>query len=600
MGFNSAYALWLLPLLGLIVLMYMLKVQHEELEISSLYLWKKAIAESEVKKPWQKLKNNILMIMQLLAAFMIIIALSDPFLTRGKALGGNIIIVIDRSGSMNAQDGDKTRLDKAKSMAEKAVREAGHASAFTVVSIDNAPRVEVSSTEDKEEAVKALRSLKGTNMAGSIKDDLSLIKAMYNQLKDANVLVYTDEPIPLEGMKGEVIALGGSGENVGIGHISYSQEGETYTALVRVENNGEGTAKREVALYTDDKLFELREVELSPGESKNVIFEGIKKGYGYLWAELTEKDALQEDNKAYLVLQNTEPKRVLLFFQKNIFVEKALSSIEGLEVYKTDDVSVSDDSYDLYIFDGMMPAKLPQRGSLFFINPGADNSYFEMGETIGAGRAEILNHNINQHINSSGFYIGRMKSVKKPYWADALISAGQNTAAGAGVFEGRKIAYTAFDMHDSDFPLNSAFPIFMYNMAAYLTDMEERGRGFYYSGETIPLDFTGDIEEAVIESPEGRRESISKELLSYGFNSTGEVGIYKLSYKNNEDEKERIFAVNFPAEEAVRAFDAEWKGEKNEGGAKEYYFAGTNLRTQIIIFVLILLAAEWMVYIRGN
>ena len=47
-------ALWLLPLLGLIILMYLLKEEHEEMEISSLYLWKKVLADSEVKKPWQK------------------------------------------------------------------------------------------------------------------------------------------------------------------------------------------------------------------------------------------------------------------------------------------------------------------------------------------------------------------------------------------------------------------------------------------------------------------------------------------------------------------------------------------------------------------
>ncbi|MDD4834605.1 MAG: BatA and WFA domain-containing protein, partial [Lutispora sp.] len=308
MGYSNAYALWFLPLLGLIVLMYMLKQQHEELEISSLYLWKKVMAQSEVKKPWQKLKNNILMLMQLLAAFMIIMALSNPYLTKGKVLGGNIIIVIDRSGSMNALNGGKTRFDTAKAMAERAVREADTASVFTVISIDKAAKVEISGARNKEEAVKSIHGLESTNMPGSIKEHISLIKAMYRQFPEANVLIYTDEAISLEDIKGEVIALGSPGDNVGIAHISYSHVDEAYTALVRVENSCEAAAKRELALYGDDKLLELREIELLPNESRNILFQEIAKEYKYLWAELTEKDALLEDNKAYLVLQSTKPK----------------------------------------------------------------------------------------------------------------------------------------------------------------------------------------------------------------------------------------------------------------------------------------------------
>ncbi len=600
MGFNNAYALWSLPLLGLIVLMYMLKQQHEEMEISSLYLWEKAMGSSEVKKPWQRLKNNILMLMQLLAAFMMIMALSGPYLTKGKMLGGNIIIAIDRSGSMNALYGEKSRLDTAKAMAEKAVREAGSSSVFTVVSVDKGAKVEISGTGDKEAAVKAIRGIEKTGVQGSLKDDLSLIKAMYKQFPSAHVLIYTDEAVPLEDMAGEIIALGGKAENAGITHISYSRDGEKYTVLVRVGNNSEAAAERELALYEENSLLGLTEIVLEPGESRNIMFEGIDTGYKYLWAELTEEDALLEDNRAYLVLQSEESKKVLLFSEGNIFIEKALSSIEGLEVYKTDDINVSDDDYDLYIFDGMMPSSLPQKGSLFFINPGGNNPYFKAGETTAGGRAEILSHGLNQHADGYSFYIGKMRDIEKPYWADALIKAGQNTAAGAGIFEGRRIGYTAFDIHDSDFALNTAFPIFMYNMAAYLTDMEQQGKPYYCSGETIPLDFAGGAEEAAMENPRGLKASLNKGLLSYGYDDTRDTGIYKLSYNKGEDSGDKIFAVNFPGEEAANAFKESWEGDKKPGDAGGNLLSGLNLRSLIIIFVLLLLAGEWMVYIRGN
>lgn len=600
MGFNNPYAWGLLPLLGLIILMYMLKQQHEEMEISSLYLWKKVLAQSEVKKPWQKLKNNILMIMQLMAAFLIIMALSNPFITRGKDLGGNIIIVIDRSGSMNAYQEGSTRLDIAKSMAKKAIVESDNSSVFTLISVDKTANVEFSGVTDKNEAVKAVEALEKTNMSGNIKEHLSLVKAIYRQFESANVLIYTDEEAALEDMTGEVIALGGYGSNVGIGHISYSQDNDGYTVLVRLENTSQEHEKRELALYGEDKLLELKNVELAPSESSSVIFEGIDVGYKYLWAELTEDDALQEDNRAFLVTESTEPKSVLLFSKKNIFIEKALSSIKNLEVYKTDDANIAADGYDLYIFDGIMPARLPDGGSLFFINPDEANPYFKSGGTIEGGRADLLSHDLNRNIDGFSFYVSKMRNLDKPYWADDLIKVGSNTAAGAGVYEGRKIAYMAFDIHDSDFPLDASFPIFMYNMAAYLTDMEEQGKSFYFSGETIPLNFIDNVQDVIMEEPDGKKTSISEKLLDYGYDNTNSTGIYKLSYKKDDNASERVFAVNFPPQEAVKTFQGQWEGQRETGGGRGFTLIGMNLQVPILIFVLLLLAAEWMVYIRGN
>lgn len=599
MGFNAINALWLLPLLGLIILMYLLKEEHEEMEISSLYLWKKVLADSEVKKPWQKLKNNILMLLQLLAAFLIIMALSNPFLKSGKTLGGNIIIVVDKSGSMNAKAEGKVRIELAKSMAERAIREAPSSSMFTVISVDREAKVEISSTKDKGEAINKIKGIEATNMSGSIKNQLSLIKAVYKQFQDATVLAYTDEPFSLDDMKGEVINLGGEGENVGITNISYRDDGENYSVLVRIENTGNSTLKREVALYGNDRLLSLKETEILPENSQNIYFEGIKKDYEFLCAEISEEDMLMEDNKAYLVFQNAKPKKVLLVSKGNIFVEKALSSIEGFELYKTDSFEIKDNTYDLYVFDGGSPSLMPKTGSILFINPDSDNSFLSVGAAGDGGMANFEKHSLNKYMGDKGFFINKIKKVDKPYWADNLINCGNNTAAGAGIFQGRKIAYISFDIHESDFPLNPEFPVFIYNISSYLGDLGTRGKGFYQSGENIDIGFAPDILEAVMTRPSGGQENISQSMISYGFNNTGETGIYRFSYKKDDALVDRIFAVNFPMEESKNAFK-EWTAEKNHIIAGQNYMTGVDIRIPLMVVVLMVLLAEWVVYIRGN
>ena len=57
-------------LLGLlaapIILMYMLRLRRREVTISSAMLWQKLLRDREANAPWQKLRRNLLLLLQLL------------------------------------------------------------------------------------------------------------------------------------------------------------------------------------------------------------------------------------------------------------------------------------------------------------------------------------------------------------------------------------------------------------------------------------------------------------------------------------------------------------------------------------------------------
>jgi hypothetical protein len=598
MGFNAIYALWLLPFLGLIVLMYLLKEEHEELEIPSLYLWKTVMADSEVKKPWQKLKKNILMILQLLAAFLIIITLAGPFLKTQKALGGNIIIVIDNSGSMNAQMEGKSRLDMAKVMAESIVKEASRDSSFTVITSAKDAKVEGSNIKDKNETINKIKKIKAGNMEGNLNNQYSLIKAIYNQYPDAEVFAYTDEPFSLDGMKGEVTNLGGNGENLAITNISYKEENDDYTVLVRISNTGNATGEREIALYGDDNLIELKDIEITAGSTVSVYFYGVEKEYDYLTAELSKGDALKEDDKAFLITENPEPKKVLMVSKGNTFLEKAITAIEGLELYKSDNIDTSEDDFDLYIFDGETPNAVPESGSILFINPKQNNAFLDVTDELNGMEAYFEANPINKHTKNQSFFINKAKIIKKPIWAETLIVTDDNVLSGIGKWEGRKTAYISFDIRESELPLTPSFPIFIYNIVSELADLESKGMGFYQSGETIDLALAPDIKEAEITLPSGKTELLKENILSYGFGNTEETGIYRADYLKGEKAYQKFYAVNFPPEESKNSF-SDWLASKNENREIKKYNASLNMEKPLIIIIVLLLFTEWAVYNRG-
>lgn len=599
MGFNAVSAFWILPFLGLIVLMYLLKEEHEEKEISSLYLWKTVMANSEVKKPWQKLKNNILMILQLLAAFLIIITLAKPYVKTKKALNGNIIIVIDNSGSMNALLKDKSRLETAKNMAENIVKEAEQNSFFTVISSAGDAKIEISNIKDKAEIIDTIKAIKKSGMEGNLEKQKSIIKAIYNQYQDVKVLAYTDEPFVLNDMKGEVINLGGSGDNTAIINISYKEEDDNCTVLVRVQNNGDNSQIKEVSLYGDDNLIELKEIEIQSGSIASVYFYGIEKGFNYLMAELSPTDALIDDDKAYLTMENAEKKKILMFSKGNTFLERALLAIDNLQLYKTESIDALNEYFDLYIFDDFTPDTMPKAGSFFIVNPEEKNNLFDLTDnTMGIAAYFDSDSSINKHIENQSLYINKAKIFKKPVWAEPVIVSEKGVLAGIGISEGRQIAYLTFDLHESDFPLTPSFPIFIYNLVFRLANLEPNGKGYYESGETIDLIFAPDIREMEITSPAKKTVKLKDSILPYGYSNTDETGIYTANFVMNDKTYKKYFAVNFPAVESVNAF-LDWSALKNDTSEQVKDYAFFDLDKIFIMLIILLLFIEWAVYNRG-
>jgi len=89
----SPWALWFLSFMPLVVLMYILKQKFEEQQIGSIYLWQQVLKDIEVNTPWQKLKKNLLLLLQLLCILLLVFALSDPYIFTGGGMYSNLVIV---------------------------------------------------------------------------------------------------------------------------------------------------------------------------------------------------------------------------------------------------------------------------------------------------------------------------------------------------------------------------------------------------------------------------------------------------------------------------------------------------------------------------
>jgi len=83
-----------------LLVLYFLKLRRKEMAVSSTLLWRKAIQDLQVNAPFQKLRKNLLLFLQLLLLLLLCLALSRPVANYTPGAGKITVILIDRSASM--------------------------------------------------------------------------------------------------------------------------------------------------------------------------------------------------------------------------------------------------------------------------------------------------------------------------------------------------------------------------------------------------------------------------------------------------------------------------------------------------------------------
>ncbi|GIW74106.1 MAG: lipoprotein [Phycisphaerales bacterium] len=118
--------IFLAPLAGLVaaalavpavLALYLLKLRRRPVRVSTVLFWERAVRDAQGNAPWRMLRPQAQLLLQLLGLALLLMALARPALP--SPLGGRVMLVLDRSASMNATDSQLpgTRFDQAKAQA---------------------------------------------------------------------------------------------------------------------------------------------------------------------------------------------------------------------------------------------------------------------------------------------------------------------------------------------------------------------------------------------------------------------------------------------------------------------------------------------------
>lgn len=610
------WPLVLLVCIPIIILLYLLKQKAEDIPVSSIYLWREALKDMEAADPWEKLKKNLLMFIQILTVLLLILALASPYLKHGGSEYGSVILILDNSGSMNASyDGEKSRLRTAKEQAEAYADSLPANTAVSVLTGNMQAQIEIAGSRDRKAVKEAIGGIEATDLPGDLSAAAELADSMTEQMEDPMVVMFTDASVSTGDRNSVIYDLSSEGPNGAVDYVSHSVDKEgKLKVLARITNYGTEDIRSDVNLYIGDKLAAVGRTDLTPGSEQVIYFDGLSEktwrdaaaNGEILKVELNEKDYLDKDNIRYDKLADNQEIKAILISEQNVFLEQALSVHPDIELYRTTDVeNIGEESFDLYIFDGVLPEQLPEKGSLFFVNPPEElPEDFTLFHTGGKGEGAYTETSFpgNDFIDGLSFGVGEYIRIDKPSWANSFLNAGPDSLGFGGIVGGRYAAVLAFDLHHSELPLMSEYPVMIYTLLNECTDGGMLPEGIYNAGDYVSLQKVQEVRDAVIVYPDLITENLNlagKELI---FDGTKQTGLYQLIKTTKEGKEQEEFAVNYPAdtesylnkEPAAADQGIGHRKEIKQGGLME----GRNLRRGFIIGVLVLLVLEWIIYIR--
>jgi hypothetical protein len=585
-----------------ILLLYMLRLRRREIVVSSNFLWQQILKDREANTPWQKLRRNLLLFLQLLILAALAFALARPYIVVPGVSAGQIALLLDASASMNATDSPNgTRFAEAQARAIEIVETMRAGDSMTVIRAAAAPAVLIPYSEDRAALRDAI--LSAAPSVGSADWDAALtlaaagVRGSDTNAADAafTAVIVGDgglgSAVDLPPIPGTLryVPIGSSADNLAISALATrALSADAGTQLfAQITNYSASDADAIFSLRVDGDLFTAERYTIPADGALPIVSAALPPDFQTLEARLTRPsdspfvDALPTDDAAFAIAAGTGARTALVMTDGNLFLEQILQMLPGVEPFRgTLEGGIASGgarAYDLYIFDGWQPDALPPTGDLLFIDPTRATSWFEVGgafESVRDIRVERADPRM-AFVDFSTVNVLRATQVVAS-GLDALITAdadfidanGTTGSAAiplllAGEIDGRQIAVLTFDLRDSDLPLQIAFPVLMASLLDWYAPQSviaglNNGDGDALTlrpGESLALNLPTGAAGLQIALPDGTTRPIAADSAPV-FAETEQLGVYRAAALDDGGNEIDVaaFAVNlFDADESAIA-----------------------------------------------
>jgi hypothetical protein len=196
-----------------IIVLHLLRLRRRPLVVSSTLLWRASVEDFHANALLRWLRRNVPLLLQLLAALLLIYAALGPRLHAAVGTGRHYILILDNSASMAATDVPPSRLEWAKAEALKEIDAASEDDSGMVIVFNRTAEIRQSYTTDRELLRAAVRGIGQSAGQTRFEEALRLAAGLANPARSTEneaARPANAEPgkertyVPTEGMAAEV------------------------------------------------------------------------------------------------------------------------------------------------------------------------------------------------------------------------------------------------------------------------------------------------------------------------------------------------------------------------------------------------------------
>lgn len=641
---------WLLMLAvpPLIIMLYFLKLRRQPVQVPSTYLWKRTVEDLHVNSIWQRLRKNLLLLLQLIAVALLIIACLRPGISGTSQLGERSVFLIDNSASMQATDTSGSRLRKAKDKVIEMIESLSNTDAAMVIAFSDAADVRQGFTSDRRRLRDAVESIEATNHTTDLNEALRAASGLANpgrtsQLEDlgdvqvaeampATLYVVSDGGfVPPQFQMGNLSPIYvpiGSSEIKNVGILAFTAERNTekpdqVEAFARVRNFGQAPVVVTASLTLNNALVDASEVKVDALGESGATFQLKDVSDGELKIELEITDDFSLDNVAYAGLDPPRQLEVVLVTSGNRALETALATPQAQGIATV--VTVPPESLvtpelqqlaksgkvDLFIFDRVAPAEMPNSNTMFFANlPPGD----QWKATPPSGPVFVIDvnraHPIMQYVDLGSVRIVEGSTLTAPQGSSTLIRSDKGilmAVAPRGPFQDAVLGMGLFnssggdEVPNTDWPAKPSFPVFLFNSLEYLGGaVSTAGSKTIRAGESASLSLASRHDKVKVIDPSKKSTVVDRSgdphLI---FNRTEQFGFYRVEPIDSEKTLQR-FTVNLfsERESSIAVASDVMLGDQKVSAASVKETVRREYWRWLLLFSLVVLTAEWIMYTR--
>ncbi len=561
MNFLAPFAFLFAATLPVVIVFYMLKRRRTVRLVSSTILWQKFLAETQANAPFQKLRNNWLLILQLLMLALAVFALSRPYFATTTKETGLVVVILDGSASMQARDESPNRFEAARKEALKLVDGLKDTDQMIVLLSAGNTVVRQSPTAEKSTLRRVLEECQPGDTPTRVEEAFKLAQTLAKNRAHVEVHFFSDGAIPaaenLSSIKLPVVyhQFGKRANNAGITAMDvrpHPEDASQRVVFASVFNAATNAQTVSAELRFNGQFIDSKVLTLPPREAASTVFAAEQKQSGTYTLKLKSDDDLAADNEASIISKMPRPVKVLLVSGGNRFLESAIRVLPNVELSSASQLLTGGKGFDIVVLDGVTPVTQPEVNTLAW--KVATTNWFESWRTV--ENPDIVdwnaNHPLMRFVTFDDVRVYSTLGVKAPKWGLVLVEAQQTPLVIAGEKGRQRLVWVGFDSLESQLPLRHSFIIFMANAMDWLNPQQADASQFtLQAGNAFRQPLFESVATATVTTPKGDKREVklgeqAKELI---WSETYRVGLYKANYGTNETS----FTVNLmdPAESDI-------------------------------------------------